>query len=239
MFRVSAPARALVFACAAASFSFLSNNSAQAQGPDRPWTGFYAGLHAGYAWGDADVRDTNGGVLPGPFSYDPRGAFGGGTIGYNWRIQGIVVGVEADLGYMDLNGEGRIPSSTPPNFQRITLDGGFYADATLRLGVLLTPSTLVYGKGGFAYFNGEARQKTTKPGYETTGTDAFNGFVIGGGVEHFITSSLSIRAEYLHFDFGSEGGYQTSITDPPIGFKYLNKTDVTADAIKFGVAWHF
>jgi outer membrane immunogenic protein len=214
-------------------------SSAKAQ--DGRWAGGYAGVHLGYAWGDVDVRDTNGGVLPGPFSYDANGAFGGGTFGFNWRTQGIVLGVEADLGYMDLSGAGIIPSSAPPAHQDITLDGGFYADATVRGGFLVMPSTLVYAKGGFAYFNGEARQKTTNPGYVTHGADGFTGWVAGAGVEHFINPSLSVRAEYLHFDFGSEDGDQTNVGDStsPPNYKFRNTTDVTADTIKVGVAWHF
>src|SRR5689334_15013350 len=78
---------------------------------DRPfsWTGFYAGAHVGYAWGNADVTDTNGGVPPGPFSYEPKGAFGGVTAGYNWQFQSLVVGLEGDFGYMDLTGAGLAP----------------------------------------------------------------------------------------------------------------------------------
>ena len=202
------------------------------------WTGIYVGGHVGYAWGDAEVRDTNGGVPPGPFHYEPKGAFAGGTAGYNWQLGNVVVGIEADLGYMDLSGAGRIASSNPAAHQDITLDGGLYGDVTGRLGIAFG-HTLVYGKGGWAYYTGEARQKTTNPGYETTGTDAFSGFVVGGGIEHFLSPGLSIKAEYLHFDFGSQSGYQTSISDPPIGYKYYNKTDVNADSVKVGIAVHF
>ena len=83
---------------------------------DDPWNTFYAGAHAGYAWGSVDVTDTTGGVAPGPFSYSPKGAFAGGTAGLNWRLQGILLGVEGDLGYMDLSGSGTAPSSTPPPY---------------------------------------------------------------------------------------------------------------------------
>jgi len=58
----------------------LSSNLVHA---DDPWNTFYAGAHAGYAWGSVDVTDTTGGVAPGPFSYSPKGAFAGGTAGLN------------------------------------------------------------------------------------------------------------------------------------------------------------
>ena len=75
------------------------------------FNGAYLGAHAGGAWGDVEVRDTTGGVTPGPFSYDVDGAFGGGTIGYNFQFSNVVLGVEGDLGYMDASGGGVIPSS--------------------------------------------------------------------------------------------------------------------------------
>jgi len=214
----------------------LSSNLVHA---DDPWNAFYAGAHAGYAWGGVDVTDTTGGVAPGPFSYSPKGAFAGGTAGLNWRLQGILLGVEGDLGYMDLSGSGTAPSSTPPNHQDLTLNGGLYAVGAGRLGYAFG-QTLIYGKGGFAYFDGTAAQTTTKPGYLTSPTSsAFTGWAYGGGVEHFVSRNLSVKVEYLHFDFGSRVGSQISITDPPIGYKYDNKTDVTADSVKLGFAYHY
>ena len=206
--------------------------------PQTTWSGPYIGAHVGYAWGSADVTDITGGVPPGPFGYDPDGVLAGGTLGYNWQMDQFVVGVEGDLGYMDLSGSGRIPSSNPAAFQAITLDGGLYAVIAGRLGVTFG-STMIYGKAGWAYFDGEAGQKTTNPGYVTNPTGAFSGAVYGGGIEHFISKGISLKVEYLHFNFGSQGGNQTSVSDPPIGFVYTNKTDLTADSVKVGMAVHF
>jgi outer membrane immunogenic protein len=210
---------------------------AAAQEPVK-WAGGYAGLNAGHAWGNVDVRDTTGGVTPGPFSYDASGFFGGGTLGYNWQAGNLVYGLEGDLGYMDLTGAGIIPSSVPTAHQDITLRGGVYGDITGRLG-LAWGRSLFYAKGGAAFLAGEATQTTTNPGYVTHGTGNFTGWVAGGGIEHFITPSLSLKAEYLHFDFGSRPGDQTSITDAPVGYVYRNTTDLTADTVKVGMAWHF
>jgi hypothetical protein len=49
----------------------------------------------------------------------------------------------------------------------------------------------------------------------------------------------SLKAEYLHFDFGSEQGDQTSISDPPIGHVYENWTVLDADTFKVGINYHF
>jgi len=48
------------------------------------WTGFYAGGHVGYGFGDAD------------------GFVVGGQVGYNWQFNQFVVGAEADASWADL-----------------------------------------------------------------------------------------------------------------------------------------
>jgi outer membrane immunogenic protein len=222
----------------------LKDGPAIAEGYD--WSGFYVGAHLGGAWGDGKVNDTDGGVNPGPFTYSPSGAFGGGTAGYNFQRENLLFGVEADLGYMDLSGGTKIPSSDPMYHQNITLDGGLYGDITGRVGVLVTPATLIYGKGGFAFYDGEGLQATTKTYYSKSGTSTFTGYVVGGGIEHFITDKISLKVEYLHFGFGDEGGSQTKARDggtfddgTTIGSTFHNKTSLDADSVKAGIAYHF
>lgn len=203
-----------------------------------PWNSFYIGGHVGYGWGDTTIHDTTGGVPDGPFGYTPAGAFGGWTVGINRQFGAIVVGLEGDMGWMDIKGAGQIASSNPAYHQDITLGGGLYGVAAARMGYAIGP-TLFYAKGGGAFYGGEADQTTTKPGYRTHGTDVFYGWAAGGGVEHFITSTISLKVEYLHFDFGKQGGMQTSITDPPINYQYLNTTNLTAETVKLGVNFKF
>ena len=207
------------------------------------FNGGYLGAHLGGAWGDVEVRDDGSqGVNPGPFNYDIDGVFGGGTAGYNWQYKSLLIGIEGDLGYINIDGEGRIPSAAPsPDYQALTLDSGLYADITARLGVTFG-DTLIYGKGGWAYYDGEAKQATTKTTYSKTGTDSFSGWVLGGGVEHFFSPNLSLKAEYLHFEFDTELGYQTSlVNDPPTpaGTRFPNWHDVEVDTVKVGINYHF
>lgn len=53
--------------------------------PAATWSGFFAGLHAGYGWGNSDLTNSS---PPGPpsrtVSLDPNGLFGGVQAGYNW-----------------------------------------------------------------------------------------------------------------------------------------------------------
>ncbi len=206
---------------------------------DPKWNGFYGGVHLGAAFSTADTTDTNGGVTPGPFGYSGSGLIGGGTAGYNILWGHALVGVEGDIGYMNLDAKGTIPSSNPNAHQDLSLDGGAYGDIAARVGYLVMPGTLVYVKAGGAFFTGEAGQKTTNPGYVTNPTDTFTGWTVGGGVEHFVTDNVSLKLEYQHFDFGTQSGDQTSIGDPPIGYVYHNDTALTVDAVKAAIVYHF
>lgn len=223
-------------AAAIAAFAFCLPVEAQ-QVYD--WSGFYAGVHGGYAWGKASVTDDiNDGVPPGPFDYKPNGIFGGGTAGVNVQLGHFVIGAEGDLGYMNLTGAGIVPSSNPIYHQDITLDGGLYGLAAGRVG-FAWGRTMLYGKGGRAFYEGEAEQVTTKPGFAPTGTGTFSGWAYGGGIEHMLGDNWSLKVEYLHFAFDREQGSQTSITDDPIGHVYNNWTDLNADSVKAGISYKF
>ena len=157
--------------------------------------------------------------------------------GLQSSIRYIVVGVEGVFGFIDPNGRGFVPSSTPPFHQDLTLQTGLYGDVTGRVG-LAFGAALVYAKGGWAFFDGEARQTTTKPGYVTNGTDTFEGWTLGGASNTSLPS-ISLKVEYQHFDFRPEVGDQTSIGDPPIGHVYHNWTDLTMDSVIVGVNYKF
>lgn len=209
---------------------------------DYNWTGAYAGVHVGGAWGNTTVRDNaKDGVAPGPFSYDTSGAFGGGTAGYNYQIGNIVIGVEGDVGYLDLSGSGIIGSAHADHHQNITTSGGAYGDLTGRLGWAWN-NVLFYGKGGILIFDGEALQATTADGYAPHGTDTFVGWTAGGGVEYAMTQKISLKIEYMHMDMGTRDGDQTAlVADPPTpaGYAFTNSHDVTADSVKLGLNFHF
>ncbi len=57
------------------------------------WTGFYLGIEGGVGWGTAEDTDSTG-FDSGRFA--TTGGIVGGTIGYNWQINKIVLGLEGD-----------------------------------------------------------------------------------------------------------------------------------------------
>jgi outer membrane immunogenic protein len=67
------------------------------------WTGFYVGGHAGYAWGRSDgdlTFDPGTGPIvvfdPSHRTIDADGWLAGGQIGFNYQINSLVFGLEAD-----------------------------------------------------------------------------------------------------------------------------------------------
>lgn len=211
-----------------------------APSPAYNWSGFYVGLHGGYALGNVAVTDTNGGVNPGPFAYKTNGGFGGGQAGYNLQLGNFVVGTEGDFSYLVNSGKGVIGSANAAAHQDLTLGNGMLADVTGRFGFAIGPM-LLYAKGGGAWFSGSARQATTNPGYAPTGTGSSVGWTAGGGIEYLLSQNVSLKAEYLHYDFGSKGGYQTNVGDlsSPIGYRFLNSTSLKFDTVKAGINYRF
>lgn len=204
------------------------------------WSGFYAGLHAGYAWGDASVRDLNGGVAPGPFGYKPDGAVVGGQVGYNYQYGNLVFGPEIDLGYADLSGKGVIGSASATAHQDLTLSGGFYANVAARVGYAFG-NWLPYIKAGYAYYDGSAKQQTTNPGYVATAGHGYSGYTVGGGVEYALSTKWRVKTEYMFTDLGSVGGYQTNVSDvsSPIGYRFNNTTDLKYHKVTVGFNYAF
>src|SRR3954454_5738138 len=144
------------------------------------WTGFYAGVNAGWGWGNND-RDpvflSPGVGTPGlagslVFTNSDDGGFtGGGQVGYNYQIGSFVIGAETDIQWADTDKNLRAAFVPTAGFVDTFAPGIFNSNAPewwgslrARVGVAFD-RVLVYGTGGLAY------------------TDDSTGWAVGGGVE--------------------------------------------------------
>jgi len=160
------------------------------------WTGFYAGINGGYAWGQSSWSDPAVGAGSG--SFNTSGALVGGELGYNWQIGAAVLGIEADADWMNAKG------STAGLGGVCAADGGsqcqtqqsWLGTTRARVGYAFD-RWLPYVTGGVAYGNIQAVQPTG------TSTNTNVGWTAGAGVEYAIDRNWSAKVEYLHIDLGT------------------------------------
>src|SRR5947209_1785346 len=71
--------------------------------PSFSWTGFYAGVHAGWGFNDPTGTTVIGAAgasteLTAQHNLDANGPLFGGHVGYNWQINPkLVIGIEGDI----------------------------------------------------------------------------------------------------------------------------------------------
>lgn len=190
------------------------------------WTGFYAGLNAGYAFGDAHTAlPFNGPAVTS--AYD--GFIGGGQIGFNWQTGAAVFGLEADIQYADVKGSEILPLTTVTAAN--TLD--WFGTARARAGYAFN-GILPYVTGGFAFGRNAYQFTDITTGNGAGGTATHTGWTIGGGVEFMVREAWSVKLEYLHVDLGSHDtirGVPFANEVTPINLKF--------DFVRMGVNYRF
>jgi outer membrane immunogenic protein len=192
------------------------------------WAGWYLGASVGGAFGHDRILDV--GELAGTrYSNNPSGVFGGGQIGFNFQSGQFVWGIEADLGGMGLSKTTGEPGA--PTILFTTIKSGFYGDVTGRLGIAAWDRTLLYVKGGYAFYDGKITQ--TDVGEATFGKSSHSGWTIGGGVEQMFSPGWSWKLEYLHFDFGRFNNVN------PVDLPDVYRNTFTVDTVKAGINYHF
>lgn len=148
------------------------------------WNGFYAGVNAGWSWGNSDwVVATPG--------HDIDGGAIGLHGGYNFQWNSIVYGIEADIDFTDIDGTSACGATI------CTTDINTLGSVRGRLGYAWD-NMQVYGTGGIAL----AGLDVTAPAF--TDSTTLTGGVVGGGAEYRLTDSLSARAEALYYMFADK-----------------------------------
>jgi outer membrane immunogenic protein len=185
------------------------------------WTGFYAGAHVGYGWGDGDtaigLTDAAGilqgaaalGIFPVQYSYDRDGYVAGGQIGYNFQTGVWVLGLEADISATGIDGSSTVTTNVVgfafPNTSSVSQDMEWFGTVRGRIGYAAN-NWLFYGTGGLAYGHVKyTYQQTNAPlgaiNIFGSRSDIEVGWVAGGGIEYGF-GPWSVRAEYLYYDLG-------------------------------------
>lgn len=235
------------------------------------WSGFYAGVNSGWGFGDDQTIDA---TLNSAGTIAPKGAiitatgikddgmsglFGGIQGGYQVQYNWLVLGAEADFHAGDVSSSkstaiDTLGTMTIPDGETMSLTAkssmDWFGSVRGRVGVAFG-NALLYGSGGFAY----ADISSKLSGVLSDGTDSTRGSishdsvrtgsVYGGGGEYKLNDKWSIKAEYLHWDFGRESfSSPVSVISP--GDTAATKLGTASTSVKtevntviFGANYHF
>ena len=173
------------------------------------WTGFYLGANAGIAWNNSSLDQDV--YLEGDRARDLRNSIdgdqtaftAGGILGYNYQIDQIVLGVEADINYLGFSDSNKNDVILADGaYSRTSFEADWYGTIRARLGFAID-NVLIYGTGGAAYGHMEADGKLVIGDNVWKGsTEATNwGWTVGAGAEYGI-DNWSLGLEYLYVDLG-------------------------------------
>lgn len=169
------------------------------------WTGFYVGAHLGAGWSDFEDDTSFLGFDLGSALDDDRNAFfiGGLQAGYNWQTGPLVLGVEADVSFANM--EEDVSIGDRRFGVKATAETDLMATARARVGYAFD-RFMVYGTGGVAitHVETDVRANLGPFGLRSGDGQSYVGWVVGAGVEGQITPNLSARLEYLYADFGED-----------------------------------
>ena len=167
------------------------------------WTGPYVGLNLGVAWHKWRFQDIAGyGFDPGTVVWADREASvtAGGQIGYNYQIDRTVVGLEADLNWLNAKDNTTIPTTAFPGIGQFSTRLDWLGTLRVRAGITTSP-TLWYLTGGLAAGHVRDTWNVQNINFITSkGTRV--GWTAGGGVEHKFARNISGKVELLYVDLG-------------------------------------
>jgi len=234
------------------------------------WSGFYAGLNAGGAWNDTcqnwSASTTVGNNILGTISCPNNSYFMYGLqVGYNFLVTPqFMIGGEADFGGWST--KTRTRSITVTNAANPALDGTYSAygkpspngagTVRVRFGYV-ADQWLPYATGGFAYASGTptttlyftpAGSNTPTATTNAVKTISTNGWTAGAGIEYGAMSNLSVKLEWLYYQFGHGQRSPGACTGPGCGLfygitqvvnVYSSKNSAELNEVRLGVNYLF
>lgn len=156
--------------------------------PVREWTGFYLGANGGWATGTSSVSSAVSSIQSDEFTL--QGALIGGTVGFNIQAGPMVWGVEGDLAWSGIRGEGACFAAA----FNCKVRTSWLSTARARLGYAYG-NWLPYITAGMAMAS--VQLSSSLPGEQAT---AHGGWTVGAGLETAFARNWSVKAEYLFLE---------------------------------------
>jgi outer membrane immunogenic protein len=211
--------------------------------PSYGWTGFYVGINGGFG-GDEFKYPFSVGAVPalgfgattGTSTLHSSGFFGGVQAGYNWQFSpSWLVGLEADFDGSNIDGSATTTANTFTGSLGTKLD--WFGTVRGRVGFMVTPTTLLYGTGGWAYGRTTSSANASAFGLAAVASTSNqqNGWTAGAGIEYAITPAVSFKTEYLFLNLGS----QTIASGALAGVPFSLSEKTTVHTVKAGLNLKF
>ncbi len=184
------------------------------------WDGFFLGGFVGGSRNNNIITDVSGfsNNAPGTdISYDGSGWIGGVLVGYNRQFDSLVLGVEADFTFGDLDSRTRLVDNISLD-ESATTNYDFITTIRARVGFAFDEFH-IFATGGLAIADVENRLIDTDvgvfdPADSFTRNDTKLGYAVGGGVEWMFADEWAVRAEGMFLDFGKQNNRTTGSLAP-------------------------
>lgn len=146
------------------------------------------------------------------------GMMGGLYAGYNYAIGNIVMGLEGDAMFGEVDPRNQL--------DQVNQEIDFWASVRARAGYA-HDRTMAYVTGGVAFMDSEI----TLPAFSESQSHSHVGYVVGGGLEHAWSDYFVGRIEYLFSSFDTKDYVFTPGT--------VNYEPNEVHMVRFGGAWKF
>jgi len=183
------------FSIALAAAGTLIAGPAFAQTADGPFTGPRVGAVLGYdglrpgSTADSDIKGDD---------QSANGLLYGGDIGYDVAFDRVVVGAEGEITGSTSKVDNDPVDPNQFGYGRVKAGRDLYIGG--RIGYIVSPKTMVYGKVGYT----NARLDLTRNDTVTETGNHFNldGYRVGAGIEHELSPSTYAKIEYRYSNYG-------------------------------------
>jgi outer membrane immunogenic protein len=174
-----------------------------------------------------------------------HGWLAGAQIGFNYQLNSLVFGLEADASWTNLKGNGSF--NTIPGDVNWAIENqlDWFGTVRGRAGVAVN-NFLFYGTAGVAFGQTKAHQVVTNiiPCCLVTAVSSASenhiGWTAGGGVEWMYSRNWSVKVEYLYVDLGSADYRFIGTTF--VGTPHTTDSfpaDLTFHVVRLGVNYRF
>ena len=218
------------------------------------WTGWYAGMAAGWIRSESEATLTGvtgnfvpaAGLLPSKLSHDADGFIAGLTLGYNQKMGvSFVGGIEADIAYTDVGGSKARSITVAGNTgsASVRTDMDWFGTVRARAGWLASQQMLFYATGGLAYadLDRTASASVVNNGVgivvgssaSSSKSDWKAGWTVGGGLEWLLGRKTTLKSEYLYYDL-EDSSITLVDTAPAATATYKNEN--TGHIVRMGLS---